>query len=51
MAKNLSNDCKYKLQQKSEYLKTLEKKTILNKCLVEGMYTDQIMDEIFTKNE
>ena len=51
MAKSFCNENKNKLNQKSEYLKSLEKKSVLNKCLVEGMYSDQIFDEIFTKNE
>ena len=39
------------LSQKSEYLQSLERRSMINKYKVENMFNEQIYDEIFTKNE
>ncbi len=51
MAKNIDQSSKYKLQEKSEYLRMLEKRSLTNRLMVDGIHSNNLIQEVFNKNE
>ncbi len=51
MAKKFDHTNNLKLKEKSEYFRSLEKKSATNRLFVDGIYSNLILEEVFNRNK